>query len=358
MKRMDARRDRGVDDARHQRPLVSIVVPVWNGEAHLRESLDSILGQTYSPLEVIVLDDASTDATPEILESYGERIRVVRQSETRGIYGNANDGIAIANGQLVGVFHADDVYLPELVEREVDWLIAHPEAGAVYTSVVFVDRGGEEFGRLQLPPEVRGDRPLEYSAVLNALLLRKNRFLTCPTALVRAEAYREVGGYRDDEFKNTSDLEMWLRIARRYPVGVLEDQLLLYRRGSGSSSERYHRLRTDQERFFRILDLELDERGGREVATPDAIRAFEAHRAVDTVLRAVSHYILDSREEASAVLREASLRTLVASPYIQRGRMLALAVGLHVILRLPRVSAIARLFERHWHGRAPAPATQ
>src|SRR2546425_109895 len=111
-------------------PLVSIVVPVWNGEAHLRESLDSILGQTYPRLELIAVDDASTDSTPEILASYGDRIRIHRQPATRGIYGNANDGIALAQGELVAVFHADDVYLPELVEREVEWLERHPEARA------------------------------------------------------------------------------------------------------------------------------------------------------------------------------------------------------------------------------------
>ena len=70
--------------------------------------------------------------------------------------------------------------------------------------------------------------------------------------------YREVGLYRDEEFKNTSDLEMWLRIARRYHIGVLEDHLLRYRRGHGSSSERYHHVRTEPFRFFQIIDAELD----------------------------------------------------------------------------------------------------
>ena len=267
-------------------PLVSVVVPVRNGEAHLRESLDSILEQTYPRLEVIVVDDASTDTTPAILASYGDRIRVHRQSATRGIYGNANDGIAVAQGELVGVFHADDVYLPEMVEREVAWLERHPEAGAVFCSDVFVDGEGRELGRLSLPPEVRGERPLDYRTVVNTLLTHTNVFLRCPTALVRASVYREVGCYRDDEFKNSSDMEMWLRLARSHPIGVLEEHLLLYRRGHGSSSEQYHRMRTDPFRFFRIVDLEL-EGGGRAVATPEALRAFEAHRAVDTVLRAV-----------------------------------------------------------------------
>src|SRR5262249_7263082 len=70
--------------------MVSIVVPVYNGERFLRASLDSILAQTYPRIEVLVMDDASTDGTPAILASYGERIKVIRQPENRGIYGNMN----------------------------------------------------------------------------------------------------------------------------------------------------------------------------------------------------------------------------------------------------------------------------
>jgi GT2 family glycosyltransferase len=348
MTQMQSAPDHVLDPA-EQPPLVSIVVPVWNGEGHLRQSLDSILEQTYPRLELIVVDDASTDGTGEILASYGDRIRVHRQESTRGIYGNANDGIELARGELVGVFHADDVYLPDMVEREVAWLRAHPDAGAVYCCVVFVDSEGREFARQELPAEVRGNRQLEYDEVLNTLLSRKNRFLACPTALVRAAVYADVGGYRDEQFKNTSDLEMWLRIARKYPLGVLEDQLLLYRRGHGSSSERYHRYRTDPERFFHIVDLELSTPHGRAAATPQALRDYEAHRAQDDVMRAVNHYILREPESARRVLGELRLRHLAGSRRVQRVRMLALGASLHVLLRFPRISAFARLFERRWH---------
>jgi glycosyltransferase involved in cell wall biosynthesis len=351
----DATRRSGRERRGVRLPLVSIVVPVWNGERYLRESLDSILSQTYPELEVIAVDDASTDSTPEILASYGDRVRVVRQPETRGIYGNANDGIALARGEFVGVFHADDVYLPEMVEREVAWLYEHPASGAVFTSAVFVDGEGREFGRKDLPAAVRGDRELDYPTVLDTLLRRKNAFLGCPTALVRADVYRELGGYRDAEFKNTSDLEMWLRIARSRTIGVVEECLIRYRKGHGSSSDRYHRLRTDQERFFTIMDIELAEQGARAVASRDALAAYEAHRAVDTTMRSVNHYILGERDQARAVVRRVRLRTLAASRNVQRVRMLTLAVAMKGLVRLPRISTVARLFERRWLGSPAVP---
>ena len=92
-----------------QGPLVSIVVPVFNGAKYLRESLDSILAQTYRSIEVLVMDDASTDETPEIIASYGDRVIHVRQRENRGIYGNANDGIERARGEYIAIYHADDL---------------------------------------------------------------------------------------------------------------------------------------------------------------------------------------------------------------------------------------------------------
>jgi glycosyltransferase involved in cell wall biosynthesis len=339
-------------DASAETPLVTVVVPVLNGQDHLRTALDSLLAQTYPAIELLLVDDGSTDDTPAIARSYGDRLRYVRQTETLGIYASANTGIAEARGALVGVFHADDVYLPELVEREVEWLQRYPEAGAVFCSDVFVDEHGSELGRLVLPAEVRGERPLGYADVLNALLRHKNAFLRCPTALVRASTYAAVGVYRPDEFKNTSDVEMWLRIARSYSIGILEEHLLLYRRGHGSSSERYHRLRTDPERFFRILDLEL-ERGGRDVAEADALAAFEAHRAEDTLMRAVNHYILGDRAAARATVADARPRVLLGSRRVQRVRLTLLALGLRAAVRLPRLPSLARAFERRWH-RMPA----
>jgi glycosyltransferase involved in cell wall biosynthesis len=329
-------------------PLVSIIVPVFNGEQYLRESLDSILAQTYAPTEVLVMDDGSTDSTPAIISSYGDRVQHHRQPRNLGIYGNSNAGIALARGDYVAIYHADDVYHPSIVEREVAFLQQYPEAGAVFCQDIFIDAQGREVGRLRLPEDVRGGRPLAYPVVFNALLRHKNVFLCCPSSMVRASVYRTVGGYRDAEFLNSSDLEMWLRIARRYPLGVLEEYLLRYRRGHGSSAQRYHRLRTDPERCFRIMDLYLA-KGDRAIATREALAAYEAHRAEDQLMRVCSLYILGRADEARALLGQIRPGRIVGSPAIQRDRMLILYLGLHGLLRLPRIPAVAACFRRRWH---------
>jgi len=334
-------------------PLVSVVVPSYNASRFLREALDSILAQTYRNLEVILVDDASTDDTPAVAAEYAERITYLRQAENRGIYDTVNVGIQHARGDLIAAYHADDVYLPGIVQAQVAYFQAHPEVGAVFTSDIFVDAQGHEYARLVLPPDVRGERPLDYVTVLNAMLRYKNRFLVCPTAMVRASVYREVGVYRQDRYRNTSDLEMWLRIARAYPLGVLEGHLMKYRHFHESSSQRYHRLRTDPENFFRIVDEYLDS-GGRTLAQPDALLEFEAHRSEDRLMAAISHYIKGEAREGRAALRLVQVGKILAARNVQRWRLLMLSAGMWVLLRLPRMEWLAQRMFRRWHvKRAP-----
>ena len=330
------------------KPLVSIVVPVYNGERYLRDSLDSIIAQTYPRIEVLVMDDASTDSTPDIIASYGDSVKHIRQGQNKGIYSNANDGIKLARGKYIAVYHADDVYDPRIVECEVDDLEHHPEVGAVFCKDIFVDGENKEYGRLQLRPEVSGGRPLDYPTVFNALLEYKNRMFVCPTAMVRASVYQDVGMYRQEQFYNTSDLEMWLRIAQKYPLAILEEYLLRYRHFEGQSSRRYQKLRTDPERYFMIMDLYLAN-GGADVATPRAVAAFEGHRMEDFLMITVNNYILGQLDKARASLLKVRVGRLLRGHRIQRGRLFALFVMLQVLVRLPRIRSLADLFYRHWH---------
>ena len=333
-------------------PLVSILVPSYNGAAFLREALDSILAQTYSNIEVILLDDASTDDTPSIAAEYGSRISYVRQTQNLGIYDNVNVGIARARGSLIATYHADDLYLPAIVEAQVEYFESHPDVGAVFCSDIFVDAHGHEYGRISLPTDVRGGQPLYYPVVLNALLKYKNRFLVCPTAMVRASVHMAVGTYRQAKYRNTADLEMWLRIAQRYPIAVLEAHLMKYRHFHGNSSQRYHRLRTEPENFFVILDEYLAS-GDRALATPDSIGNYEAHRSEDRLMASISHYIKNERPAGRTALHQVQLAKIARARHVQRWRLLVLAAGMWVLLRIPRMEWCAQLMLKRWHMKQP-----
>jgi glycosyltransferase involved in cell wall biosynthesis len=337
-------------------PLVTVIVPVYNGAQYLGACLDSLLRQTYAPLEILVTDDASTDETPGIVASYGERIRCLRQPVTRGIYDNANAAIELARGELVAIYHADDVYDITIVEREVEFFRAHPEVGAVFCLDILVDAENREYARLELPSDIHGRMVLRYDEVLNGLLRHKNRFLMCPGAMVRAGVYREVGTYRQSRFRNSADLDMWLRIAQRHPLGILEAHLFRYRHFHGNSSQRYHYLRTSEENFFIIMDRYLAE-GDRALADPGALRAYEAHRAEDRLRIAVSHYIKGELAAARRVLREIRSTALLRSWSIPRLRLLPVLYAFRALTRLPRVAPVADLFHDRWFvKRPPRPA--
>jgi GT2 family glycosyltransferase len=336
-------------------PLVSIVVPAYNGAQYLRESLDSILGQTYRCTEVIVMDDASTDAAPEILRAYvdaDERVRVHRQRENRGIFGNINTGIALASGDLIAIHHADDVYEPEILSRQVEYLRRHPDVGAVFCIDVFIDNSGREFGRLTLPREIRESEVLRYPDVLNSVLRHQNVFIRGGTSLIRKEVYEDVGLF-DDRYLLRADLDMWLRMARRYPIAVIDEHLVKYRYGHDNSSLRYERLRTEPELWFDVVDRILAE-GDVALARPDALAAFEGHRAEDLLMVVVNRYIVGRRRDARAGLARVSPRRILGTKRIQRWRLLSLWAALHVLVRLPASRRGADLFYRRWHAKGPA----
>jgi glycosyltransferase involved in cell wall biosynthesis len=334
-------------------PLVTIAVPVYNGARHLRESLDSILQQTYQRTEVIVLDDASKDETPTIVASYGDRIRAVRHEKNLGGFGNMNAGIKLATGDLFAIYHADDVYEPTIVEREVAFLDAHPKLGAVFCLDTFIDGTGREYGRLKLPPDIADLPVLTYEVVLNALLRWKNRFLRAPGAMFRRAMFDEIGLFRE-QFGIATDLDMWLRIARYSGIGLLHEYLFHYRHFHGNWSQQYQYLRTEQDAFFRVLDAWLAS-GERTHASPEALAAFEGQRAEEHLMNAVAFYIRGDMSDARRLVGGVRPSAIASGGTINRPRIMALWAALGVLTRLPRIGAVSDAFHRRWYGRtAPA----
>jgi GT2 family glycosyltransferase len=331
-------------------PLVSVVVPVFNTKRYVRESLDSILDQTYLNLEVLVMDDASTDGTSEILRAYDDpRLRYVRNERNLGLFANVNEGIRLASGELIAMHHSDDLYDRELLSKQVDFLLRNPEVGAVFAIDVFIDANGRERGRLELPEELRGREILTYPTVLNGILRYQNVFLRGCQCLIPRKVYEDVGFF-DDTYRLRADLDLWLRVSRRYSIGVIEEHLLAYRHGHDNESARYDRLRTKPELWFDVVDRVLAE-GDAALAEPDALAAYEGHRAEDRLMVAVNQYILDRRADAQAMLATSSPLRLAATKQVQRGRLLVLWCALQVLVRLPRSRVVANAFMRRLHGR-------
>jgi glycosyltransferase involved in cell wall biosynthesis len=197
---------------------VSVVLPVRDGERFVREAIESILRQTYADLEVVVVDDGSTDRTLEVVTSFrDDRLRLFRQ-EALGLVVALQRGVAEARAAFVARMDADDVSEPERLERQVGLLRLRPRAGMIATWVAVIDEEGRELRREVLPSE--------HEDLARRLLLR-NPFQH-GSVLLRRDALEAVGGYRADYGAN-EDYDLWRRLARSWELACVPEVLYRYR---------------------------------------------------------------------------------------------------------------------------------
>jgi len=204
--------------------MISVIIPTYNHACFLAEAIDSVLAQTLAPLEVIVVDDGSTDATPEVLAAYGDRIRVIRQ-KNQGVAMARNAGIAAARGEYLAFLDSDDVWYPRKLELQMPRFDAEPQLGLVHCGAETIDSAGRT-----LKTSVAG---LE-GRVAEAML-RLDREVIHPQGsgiVVPKRVAEEVGGY-DGRLPPSEDWDFCYRVAARYPVGYVADVLVRYRLHGG-----------------------------------------------------------------------------------------------------------------------------
>lgn len=246
-------------------------------------AIDSALAQSGAELELIVVDDGSSDATPAVLAGYGERIVTLRQPPSgRSLARNA--GIARARAAWIAFLDSDDAWLPDKLARQLAFHTAHPD---VAMSAHGLERIHPD-GRIEPMPPRQGDEALRESFLAIA-----DHFAFVPSAvMVRTDVAREVGGF-DPSFDGTEDLAFALAVAQRHRVAVFPDCLTRYYLHAGQTGRR--RLASGNAKIFRhYLERETDR------STRDRLRAKLARYLVSSAKRA------ETRAERLALLREAA----------------------------------------------------
>jgi glycosyltransferase involved in cell wall biosynthesis len=190
-----------------QKPaLVSVIIPVYNGEETICRAIDSVLGQSYREREVIVVDDGSTDSTVELLRNYGSKIRLVEQ-KNGGVASARNHGIKLAQGEYVAFLDADDFWVQEKLAIQIEILGRHPSVGLTFSNLEVVNKKGERLGITYVPSHSRNAPSWED-------LLTEGPRVLASTVLARREMILTAGGFDADLFtsRGYEDRDLFLRL--------------------------------------------------------------------------------------------------------------------------------------------------
>ncbi|MBN2161945.1 MAG: glycosyltransferase [Pontiellaceae bacterium] len=204
--------------------LVSIVIPAYNAAGIVKKAIDSVLAQTYRPLEIIVIDDGSTDETGRVCRGYGDCIQYVYQSN-QGASAARNHGIRLARGEYIGFLDSDDHYLPEKISELVGLFEEFPEAGAVTGAFIQKTEAGE-----RITPEpglVFGDDEIQRGIIDYFMCEYRGCWVVhTNTILIRRQVLKLVGSF-NESYRFGEDVDLWCRIAGQYPIAYV-DQVVAY----------------------------------------------------------------------------------------------------------------------------------
>ena len=230
---------------------VSVVIPAYNAMTYLPKTLDSVLQQTFTDFEVLIVNDGSTDSIMAWFTTVGDdRVRLISQAN-QGLPGARNTGITEAQGEHIAFIDADDLWEPTKLEKQVQCLDAKPEVGLVYAWTLLIDQHGNSTGTVTAA-QVEGH-------VWEKLLLG-DVVGSGSAAMVRRSCFDQVGLF-DPDLTSIEDCDMWVRIAAHYPFAVIKEVLVSYRQHSTSMSKDYDRMaqnsRLKIEKKFAQVPFEL-----------------------------------------------------------------------------------------------------
>jgi glycosyltransferase involved in cell wall biosynthesis len=224
---------------RERGPLVSAVIPAYNAAAYVGEAIESVLQQTYAPIECIVVDDGSTDRTAEIAAEFRGNVRLLRQ-ENRGVSAARNRGAREAAGELLAFLDADDRWLPERVERQLGALDDRPGIEAVVCANEVIDSDRRTRGIIHQDPGL---------GVEDLLLCRASLTGLGSSLLIRREAFEEIGGF-DRALSTSADWAMNVRLVQRGRLATLAEPLVEVHMHGGNMSLSVEGFERDMLRAF------------------------------------------------------------------------------------------------------------
>ena len=224
---------------------ISVVMPVYNGEKYLKEAIDSVLSQTFTDYEFIIIDDCSTDGTSELIKTYKDsRIRCIRNETNLGVALSLNRGLDEARGEYIARMDADDISLPDRFAKQIAIMDGDRDIAVCGCDIIeFTDDGHEE------------RKFFEYDCDKIKIGLLFNSALAHPTVMIRKAVLDDNRLRYDPEYEKAEDFELWTRIAAKYKLFVISEPLLRYRIHSLQVSNKHNEKQRTVCRRIRLNSL-------------------------------------------------------------------------------------------------------
>jgi glycosyltransferase involved in cell wall biosynthesis len=251
-------------------PRISVIMSVYNAGKYVKEAVESILGQTFSDLEFIIVDDGSTDGSGKVLSAFRDpRIRLVHQ-ENRGLITSLNAGVEMARGEYIARQDADDVSLPERLEKQVTFLDIHPEIAIVGTSVIETDEDGD---LLKVYNSPEGDAEIKKALSFDVPVCHASM-------MFRKSLIKDAGLYRE-KLRLVEDYDLLIRVGERSKLGNIREPLykVRIRPGSVCSSNRF-----DLQRRYVLVRKLSEERARTGKDSLDAMTELDVDRALEEIM--------------------------------------------------------------------------
>ena len=209
-------------------PSVSVIIPTYQRPHLVSQTIESVLAQTYTDYEIIVVNDGSTDNTKEVLASFGDKITVINQ-ENQGVAAARNTGIMAARGRYIAFLDHDDLWQPNKLKKQIACLESHPNFGLVYSDMFYFNDVGlfpDTYAKLYPVP------PVQHCWTLFV----RNTIPTCSVVVVRRECLDDVGLF-DETMPPCDDYDLWLRLIEKWPICFINEPLVYYRRSADQQSQ-------------------------------------------------------------------------------------------------------------------------
>jgi glycosyltransferase involved in cell wall biosynthesis len=224
---------------------VAVIVPAYNSAKYLRAAIESVVAQTFSDWQIVLVNDGSTDDTTEVLRPFRELLGkkfIYIYQENKGLPAARNTAIRGSSSELLALLDADDIWLPCRLDETVKMMDARPAAGLSYGLITAIDPEGNIGGTWE------GNRRNAEGKIARQIYMRSVE-LPCPTISFRRECLEQVGPF-DESLRATEDRDMWLRIALRYEVAFIPKVLAYYRVSPTSMSADPERMLRAQQQFI------------------------------------------------------------------------------------------------------------